>query len=340
MYSVPSKLFQPTRYSYCAGMLITTFVLVGCTTVPVQEIQHFKDALAAVNTVQQPFLDELAIAERAQGVRVSESRAARPGTTSTGAKACNDDANITPKWRGDAEVGIANHMCLSDALYFVPNVDPPATASFRRSLRVIDDFANLVLALAEGQDAGDATAGALALAREVDALSALANTGLPVIAPPLTALAPALEFISRAQSKEEALQRILDNAEKISSLISALRNATPAQFNTLAFGDLNIIGSSINPTAQDADKRENLLLRQQALQRVERTRGQLAANVVLLDQLQAAWDETVRAARNPNVSVAETVARVTEVRTTAEAVRRNLAQLQVHQNVSTNEVYK
>ncbi len=327
MRSVPPLLSQSARYKYVVGMLINTFLLAGCATVPAQEIQHFKESLAAVNTVQQPLLDELAIAERAQGVRVAESRAARPGTATSGAKACTDNTNITPQWRGDAVVGIANHMCISDAIYFVADVDPPATAIFRRSLRVIDDFASLVLDLSEGKDAANATAGALALASEVDALSALAKTGLPMIAPPLAALAPALEYIARARSKQEALQRILDNAANISTLIGALRNAVPAQFNTLAFEDLNIIGSSINPTTSDADKQVNLLLRQQALQRVERTRAQLAASVVLLNQLQADWDVTVRAARNPNVSIAETAARAAEVRATAEAVRKNLAHL-------------
>lgn len=333
MHSALSKLSLPSRYACFFGMLAATLVLAGCVTAPVQEMQHFKDALAAVNTVQQPFLDELAVAERAQGVRAAESRSARPPSNPIlaikGAAPCDDDPRIIPRWRGTAEVGIANHMCLSDAIYFVTDVDPPATASFRRSLRVIDDFANLVLTLAEGQGAGDATAGALALAKEVDAISALASAGLPAISAPLAALKPALDLISQAQSKEEALQRILDNAAKISSLIGALRTATHAQFNTAAFEDLNIIGFSINPAAPDADKQADLLRRQQALQRVERTRAQVAASIVLLDKLQAAWDVTVRAAHNPAASLAETAVQAAEVRATAEAVRKNLAQLRV-----------
>jgi hypothetical protein len=305
--------------------LAAPLVLAGCVSAPVQEIRHFKDALAAVNTVQQPFLDELAIAERAQGVRDAESRAGRlPSDTVT---PCPGEPSVTPRWRGTAEVGIANHLCLSDAVYFVSDTDPPATASFRRSLRIVDEFANLILALAEGQGAGDAAAGALALAKEVDSLAALAKSGLPAVAPPLAALAPALELIAQAQSKQESLQRILDNAKPVGDLIGALRNATHAQFNTAVFVDLNIVGSSPDPAATEAVKREHQVRREQALQRVTRTRAQLAASVVLLDKLKAAWEVTVTAARNPRTSLADVAARAAELRAVAEAVRKNLAEL-------------
>ena len=49
----------------------------GCATTqaPVEQVKYFSQAFVAVNTVGQPLLDDMAIAERAVGKRGAERRA-------------------------------------------------------------------------------------------------------------------------------------------------------------------------------------------------------------------------------------------------------------------------
>lgn len=215
------------------GVTALLGLLGGCASgpAPVEQIKYFKDALGAVNTVQQPFLDEMAIAERSQGQAIAASNSGKSNKdTPSSGTACRDDPNVTPQWQGTSSVGIADNLCLADAIYYVSDTDPPATASFRRSLRVVGEYADLMLALAEGRGAEQAVADATALAAEVDGILVIAKASAPSIAAALTALQPSLALIAKAKSKQDAIDSILANSQKVTDLIASLKKALPKMF--------------------------------------------------------------------------------------------------------------
>ena len=65
-------------------------VLQGCAApAPVDQIKYFSQAFASVNTLGQPLLDDLAIAERRQGREIAVRRA--QGKSLDGANKCPRD---------------------------------------------------------------------------------------------------------------------------------------------------------------------------------------------------------------------------------------------------------
>src|SRR3954464_13389918 len=50
-------------------------LLSACATAPVDQIKYFSQAFNSVNTLGQPLLDDLGVAERKQGQGVAETRA-------------------------------------------------------------------------------------------------------------------------------------------------------------------------------------------------------------------------------------------------------------------------
>ncbi len=66
---------------------------------------------------------------------------------------------------------------------------------------------------------------------------------------------------------------------------------------------------------------------EQSVKNIQRIRATVAACAVLLDELQAAWITTVRAAQTPRSSLSDVTQQAAEVRATAEQVRKTLAEL-------------
>ena len=209
-----------------------TLLLSACTTAPVEQIKYFSQAFNTVNTVGQPLLDELAIAERLQGRQIAVRRA--KGETQQGVKDCPPEAL---PWfpAADSNQGIIRGFCLPDAAYFSMLTDPPATAAMRGALSVIERYAEILSTLAENRNTDSALAEIDALSKSVSGLVAvtgLASTISP-IGPALIALRPVLEHAAQQGNAREAKRLILDGAPKVTDLIAALRNAIPPMFKTL-----------------------------------------------------------------------------------------------------------
>jgi hypothetical protein len=300
-----------------ASLALATLLLGGCATTPapVDQIKFFSQAFAAVNTVGQPLLDELAIAERAQGRRVAERRAKDAAKAPPVGRGCeNSDAAWVDT--GDPAVGFIGGFCLEDAGYHATVGDPPATGQFRGGLLVIERYAEVLTALAEGRNIDQAIGEVNALGQELGGL--LAMGGLHVaLAPALQALQPVLADVARDANAQEARRLIVEGAPKVSTLIFALREAAPDTFNTLV-SDLR--RTSRAPAAAAA-----------AVKEIEARRVMVSQYVVLLGRLQQAWDTTVAAAQNPDGSrLTDLVARTAQVRAEAESVRRSLAALRMN----------
>lgn len=300
-----------------AGLALATLLLGGCATTPapVEQIKFFSQAFAAVNTVGQPLLDELAVAERAQGKRVAERRAKDAARNPPVGRGC-EKADAAWVATGDPALGFIGGFCLEDAAYHASVGDPPATAQLRGGLRVIERYAEVMTALAEGRNIDQAIGEVNALGAELGGLLALG--GLQVaLAPALQALQPVLAGVARNAKAEEARRLIVEGAPKVSTLIQALREAAPDTFNTLVSDLRRASAASAGAAA--------------AVKEIEARRVAVSQYVVLLGRLQQAWDATVAAAQNPGGSrLTDLVARSAQARAEAEAVRRSLAALRMN----------
>ena len=286
-------------------------VLAGCaaTQAPVDQIKYFSQAFATVNTVGQPLLDDLAVAERAQGRQIAVRRAM--GQSQQGIADCPKDRIAWQQLAGKA--GFIRGYCLPDSGYFSDLGDPPGTARLRGGLLVIERYADVLSTLAEGRNIEGAIGQVDALGQQVGGLLELAGVAALPIGAALSALQPILQTAAKQANAAEARRLILDGAPKVGTLIGALRDAAPPMFDTL-----------IEASAQKA-----LLLDQPAaiageVARVDAYRVAVANYVVLLGRLQVAWDATVSATNAPpgQGRLTSLVAQTAELRADAESARR------------------
>lgn len=294
-------------------VVAAALVLAGCATTPapVEQIKYFSQAFVAVNAIGQPLLDDLALAERALGRRAAQRRAAAAPVEGGPPCSSRDAPWVVSPF--DATLGFIDGFCLEDVGYFAELGDPRATAELRGGLRVIERYAEVLSALAEGRNVEQALGEINALQQEVSGLLALTGTQA-ALGPALAALHPLLEDAARQANAAEARRLILDGAPIVSELIKALREAVPAMFKVLVAGPRRALDVAATSRA--------------AVEQVEARRQVVSRYVVLLDRLQEAWDATVAAAHHPGgARLADLVARTAAIRADAEAVRRGMALL-------------
>lgn len=293
-----------------ALLVLAGALLGGCATTPapVEQIKYFSQAFAAVNTVGQPLLDDLALAERALGRRQAQLRA----------RAAPDDrpcSSSQAPWAraGEANLGYIDGYCLEHAGYFSTLGDPPATGQLRGGLRVIERYAEVLTTLAEGRNIEQALGQVDSLGQEVGSLLSLAGAQV-ALAPALTALQPLLASVARNANAEEARRLIVEGSPQVNQLFAGLRNAVPSTFSILI--------------AEQRRQADVAAAAPAAVKEIEARRVAVSQYVVLLGRLQEAWNATVVAARNPGGSrLSDLVAQTAQLRADTEAVRRSLAAL-------------
>jgi hypothetical protein len=286
-----------------------------------QETKQFQVAFTAVDGVGQPLLDDLAIAERLQGQEIATASAKR---IAKGQQSLASHKDCPQRWTTvDRSSGYINGFCLPDAGYYSKIGDPPSTGVFRRALALIGQFAQALLSLADGTSASVASAQVQQLAGNAAALSGeLAGaTGVgaaigPAVGEIAKALSPLLTQVAASMTAAQERQVILDAQAKVGTLIAALRNATPALFDTLTQQTQNAIDLADHPAASD-------------LARIEGYRVTLSDYAVLLGRLDQAWNQLVAAAKQPNnpvtlIAMTQTSAQIVA---DAAAVRQSLALL-------------
>jgi hypothetical protein len=290
---------------------------VSCTTAPVDQIKNFSQAFNTVNTVGQPLLDDLAVAERKQGQQIAVRRA--KDESPRGAQDCPPDKF---PWKTAAgNQGIIRGFCLNDAAYFSLLTDPPATGEFRGALSVIERYAEVLSTLAEGRNIEGAVGQIDALGKNVSGLLDLvgvAGAAAGPIGPALAALKPILETAARQANTAEAKRLILEGAPKVTALIGALKQAAPSMFMTL----IEALSARL-----DSEPDQTPSVAAVDIAQIEAYRITVANYVVLLGKMQSAWDLTVAAASAPpnRVDLATVVQQTAELRSDAEAARRAFA---------------
>ncbi len=304
------------RLGMYLGLTLAIFG-TGCATVPVDQIKYFSQAFNSVNTLGQPLLDDLAVAERRQGQQVAVRRA--HGDTQQGAADC--PPRDMPWQAAAGNQGIIRGFCLNDSAYFSVLDDPPATAVMRGALAVVERYADVLSTLAEGRNVDGAIGQIDALGKNVSGLLdaiGVATATTAAIVPALAALKPVLDAAARQANAVEAKRLIVAGAPQVTALIGALRNAAPAMFRTLieeSSAHLNSEAAQV-PSIATTD-----------VARVEAYRVTVANYVVLLGKMQSAWDLTVAAATAPAspASIATLVQQTSALQGDAEAARRTFA---------------
>ena len=291
--------------------LLAATLLAGCATAPVEQIKYFSQAFNTVNTLGQPLLDDLALAERTQGQQIAVRRA--QNKSRVGIDEC-PPGEFPWVEAASGKQGIIRGFCLRDAAYFSVLSDPPATASMRGALLVIERYADVLSALAEGRNVEGAVGQLDALAKNVTGLLGIAGE----IAPALSALQPILESAAKQANAAEAKRLILEGAPKVTALIAALRRAVPAMFKTLIEApDARLTSAAASDPALAAVD----------VVRIDAYRTTVANYVVLLGKMQTAWDLTVAAANSPPGvgRLAALIQQTAELKGDAEAARKALA---------------
>jgi hypothetical protein len=284
----------------------------GCATMaPVEETRLFSKAFTAVDGASQPLLDDHAVAERRRGQHNAET------------KAKND------KYEGDckgirwaevrAPAGFIEGFCLDDAQYFAEIGDPPATRAFRQGIRLLGDYAEVLLTLAEGRNLDETTAQVQTLGERISALVSLvpsAGAAGSALTGVLGALTPIIKDAAQAKNVEELKRLILSGAPYVKQLIERLQSAAPEVFKTL-----------ISQSARDAtgpEALDNAAVAKEHLNRIAAYRTAVSNYVILLDELERAFEQLVAAFQQPRsaVSLASIAQRTAQLTAHAEAWRR------------------
>jgi hypothetical protein len=217
-----------------AAFGLLALVLAGCsTTTPVAEVRLVGKAFQDLNAASAPLLDDLAIAERAQGKTAANVRAkkhANPaGGTASATDRCGDVRQVTV-----SNVSVQNGFCIDDSYYYSELADPPATAAFRRSLAAIDSYTQVLLILAEGRNVEAAQAEVHSIAANVGGVLDLAGGGVGTALTGLSsALQPLLGLAAQRSNAKELGRNVKQVSPQTIALLAELRKAAPELFKTL-----------------------------------------------------------------------------------------------------------
>jgi hypothetical protein len=331
-------------------LVVTIIACAGCATnVPVAEVRLVGKAFQDLNAASAPLLDDLAVAERAQGKAVagvrakSNSRAAAEAISGDGDVRNVATSALTPS-EADVEgtsenrceavglltvssLSVQNGFCVSDSYYYSELADPPATATFRRSLAAVDSYTNVLLILAEGRNIEAAQAEVQSLAGNVGGVLEIAGaTGASAAMQGVVgALKPLLDLAAKQSNAKELARNVKDVSPKVVVVIEQLRVAAPELFNTLTERAL----ASLQRAKLKPDTSAEIV-RIEAM-RIEAYRTVVSNYVVLLDQYERLLDRLVESYDTTGkvVTLSGLVQQSAQLSAQADAWRRSYSALRM-----------
>ncbi len=216
-------------------IILLAGVCAGCaTTTPVAQVRLVGKAFEDLNGASAPLFDDLSFAERANGKKSADIRAAKRvdgGTLSAGVE------DPCPKI-GLATVGkskVQDGFCIADSYYFSELADPPATATFRRSIAAIQGYTSVLLILAEGRNLEAAQAEVQGLAGNIGGVLEIAGAGEFAVALKgfATAVQPLLDLAARHANAKELARNVKQVSPQAIAVIAKLRVSAPELFAML-----------------------------------------------------------------------------------------------------------
>lgn len=314
----------------CLPALVTV-LLAGCASQPpVAEVRMVAKAFDNLNAASQPLLDDLALAERAQGRSAAEARARQragdkpaasgPATLEHLLRRCPD---ILMMGGEGALPGVQNGFCIEDSYYYSELADPPGTRAFRQALAAVGNYTQLLIVLAEGRNIDEAKGHLQALAGNagvaLEASGAGGAAGMALGAA-LIALDPLVSLAAKDANAEELQRVVRQESPKVRALIKELRSAARELFRTVT----EIPLARFNTTGL-----QNQALAKTEVQRIESYRAGISGYVVLLDQYASLLGDLVMAYDKPRgtATLASLAERSAQLSAQADAWRRALASL-------------
>lgn len=293
------------RISSVSCVAVAIVFLSGCSTYRgTAEFSAYRTAFRSAQVSSESILDRLAVAERSLYSRCVNIR-----------DILNDDNGQCEEF--DPEVSRFNP---DDAFYIAEAGDPPGTAAYRRMIRAVAAYTEILNGLASGQTA-DMMAGQLGelAATAVSAGSAVVPPAAGAAAASLTALnatiaalepitTQVLGFQTRAAFREE----LLANKDKIRRALLEARKGTGPMYDAIVNNIIDTAPASGISAAAEKQITNNRLI--------------MANWVVILDTTIDAFDLAVVAVENQNAAGASgLLAASNSIAEAAQDVRRALA---------------
>lgn len=310
----------------CLPVLVV-LALSGCATPPpVAEVRMVAKAFDNLNAASQPLLDDLALAERAQGKSAAEARARqRSGDKPASGNATMDHLlqrcpGILMLGGEGNEPGVQSSFCIDDSYYYSELADPPGTRAFRQALAAVGDYTQLLLVLAEGRNIDEAKGQLQVLAGNVGmALEAAGGGGAGMaLGEALNALDPLIALAAKDATAEDLRRVVSQESPKVMELVTALRSAASELFRTVTEAPL---------ARFNTEGLTNLEVARVEAQRIESYRAGVSSYVVLLDQYSLLLGDLVMVYDKPRApaTVASLAERSAQLSAQADAWRRALA---------------
>jgi hypothetical protein len=299
----------------------------GCATQPpAGEVHLVAKAFDNLNTASQPLLDELALAERAQGKSAALARAeahgrepADAGSALPGWERCPHILVLGGKINDFPEV--QNGFCPDDSYYYSDLADPPGTRAFRQALAAVGDYTQLLVILAEGRNLDEAKGQLVALTGNLGlALSAAGVAGAgPTLNVLLQAFNPVLDLAAKGANANELKRLVVQESPQVEKLVDELQTQAGEFFITLTEASMARFNLALDkPDVAAAEAA-----------RIEAYRVAVSNYVVLLDQYGSLLGDLVNVYDQPTgtVTLGSLAERSAQLSAQADAWRRSLASL-------------
>jgi hypothetical protein len=232
------------------SVVLVALSLCACASAPVEETKAFSSAVAAVNSSIDTILDDFNIAER----------------------------NRFYRQRGRA-YGL---RAADEAYYYSTIAEAPATAQFRRAIRIIREYSELLRILVDGTNLESARGQALTLADAVASLAPNSNFKAAV-----AALSPILDQLITETNVAEARRLAVEGKGPLRRLIGSLRAAAPHMLDEF----LTDIQAKSSTSQEEINRRA-----------AER-RLAISNYIVLLDRLDETFAKLMQAYEHPTNSI-------------------------------------
>lgn len=271
--------------------------LSACATIPRAELDSYTASFQAAHSAATPIIADYAVAERADRLTVLTRQKRR-------------------------ELGYFDKFEPGDVAAVASAGLPPAAAALDSALAAIARYNDTLLYVAEGRNIGEARAQVQAITGDLAGVAGIAVADGPILAiiqPAAAGLVKALEPAIRAGNERQFRQRVLDGYPHVIALLSALRKATPVQFDAIT--------KPLRIRHDKAAEADQPLIRAQ----INRWHTVIADYYQLLDAVAARFDALREVVLNPRREVPLALAQrsAADLRAHADALRRSLSEIRV-----------
>jgi hypothetical protein len=308
-------------------MVLAAAACAGCaTSTPVAQVRLVGKAFEDLNGASAPLFDDLAVAERINGRKAADIRADKHTRGEKIAPELDRCPQVGQVQTPDESVKVQTGFCGRDSYYFSELTDPPATASFRRSIGAIQGYTNVLLILAEGRNLEAAQAEVQALSANVGNLAEIAGaTGAGAALKVFTdAIQPVLDLAAKRANAKELSRMVRQVSPQALAVIGKLRETAPELFTMLT-------AQSLERFRSPSGGLTNKAVAEAEANRIAAYRSAVSNYVVLLDQYERLLQQLVGAydVEGRSITLAGLVEQSAQLSAQADAWRRTYSALRM-----------